>query len=419
MIFRAQASKTGGRGRRAASLVVVPLFTAALLVPSSATAGLNDLVGRLGANDSVFWSEPKAISGNRTLLYRIEVLEPGMRLRVALDHSGFDRWRLRVAGGSEDRTATAGPYSSELFIDNAKPGMYTVSASASDLDKSVIRFRAKLEDKPVTRGSAPLLPNLRIAPPYDVTLTGAPWYLFMARSVAPSCFPEETAQERVTRCLRFSFGPENAGDGPLELVYAAPANHGGEHVMYQRITYANGKTTQRRAGTYEYHAAHAHYHHPLIAGQQLFKVVNPRTGRLAEAGVARKTGFCMLDYMLVDWKRFYQAPIKSVESSCGFADAPYRDLPMGLSTGWADIYTYSLEGNYIDFDEGEDGLYVIRAFTNQDEQIKETDYSDNMSYAYIKVTGDEVKLLERGYGTDPWDRNKSVLNDPRNFSTAD
>ena len=126
----------------------------------------------------------------------------------------------------------------------------------------------------------------------------------------------------------------------------------------------------------------------------------------------------MLDFMLVDWKRFYQDRIDSVESSCGLADAPYKDLPMGLSTGWADIYTYNLEGNFIDFDEGEDGLYVVRAFTNQDEQLKETDYSDNMSYAYIEVTGDQVKLLERGYGTDPWDPKKVVLNDPRNFATA-
>jgi hypothetical protein len=400
--------------RRSVRAVLVVLAVG--LVPASVGAKPDRMIARLGVEDSVFWSVPDPVNGSKRLSWRLEVLEPGLRLRVALDHSDMDNdWTLSVTGPDSPRIAE-GAYSAEAFIDDASPGTYTVTASANSVSDSVVRLRAKLERPKKTEGNGPLLPNLRIAPPYDLTLTGAPWYFYMAPEMGPSCFPEETAQTLVTRCLRFSFGPENAGEGPLELVYAAPANEGGRNVMYQQITHADGSKSRREVGTYEYHAAHAHYHHPLIAGQELFRVTDAEKGTLEDAGVAKKTGFCMGDYTLVDWGRFYQDPANSVLSSCGLADAPYRDLIMGLSTGWNDIYSYELEGNYIDFDEGEDGLYVIRAFTDRSGDIKETDESDNLSYAYFEVKGDEVRLLERGYGSDPWDPNKKVLNDPRNHS---
>lgn len=404
--------------RRSCAVAALLLVVAAVIPHASLAGGNPKLVARLEANESVFWSHPEPVTGSAHLEWKLEVVDPGLRLRVALDRSDTDRWQLTVEGRGAGATGS-GVYSAEVFIPKAKPGIYTVIASPSSVSDSVIRLRAKLEKPVAPRGRGPLLPNLQIAPPYDITLTGAPWYFFMTPGAAPSCFPEETAQALVTRCLRFSFGPENAGEGPLELVYAAPANEGGRNVMYQQITHADGRKTRQEAGTYEYHAAHAHYHHPLIAGQQLFKVTDARKGTLAEAGTAKKTGFCMADYTLVDWHRFYQDPVDSVPSSCGLLDAPYRDLIMGLSTGWNDIYTYDLEGNYIDFDEGEDGLYVIRAFTDRSGEIKETDETDNISYAYFKVTGDRVQLIERGYGSDPWDPNKQILNDPRNHSVPD
>jgi hypothetical protein len=401
--------------RRSYSVSIV-LLLCALLASNAAAANKPELVGSLEAHEAVFWSHPEPVSGDQRLTWKLEVVDPGRRLRVALDHSDMGGWLLGVKGPST-QTSASGPYSAEAFVLRAKPGIYTITAQNSSASDAVIRLRAKLEEPKEPTGKGPLLPNLRIAPPYELTLTGAPWYfLFGAPGQAPSCFPEETAQALVTRCLRFSFGPENAGDGPLELIYAAPADEGGRSVMYQQITHADGSKTRHEAGTYEYHAAHAHYHHPLIAGQQLFKVTDPDTGTLEEAGTAKKTGFCMHDYTLVDWKRFYQDPIGSVASSCGVADVPIRDLTMGLSTGWNDVYPYNLEGNYIDFDEGTDGLYVIRAFSDRSGEIQETDETDNISYAYFEVTGDEIELLERGYGTDPWDPNKRIVNDPRNHS---
>jgi hypothetical protein len=49
---------------------------------------------------------------------------------------------------------------------------------------------------------------------------------------------------------------------------------------------------------------------------------------------------------------------------------------------------------------------------NPQRRFLETDYDDNVAYTYFQVSGDEVRVLERGHGTDPWDPHKVVL-DPQ------
>ena len=404
-------------GNLRARAVLVLVVIASLAGATAPVAGAPRPVASLRPGEAHFWSHPKPVTGSTPIVYTLEVVGQGEMLRIALDHSDLDNWwSLKVEGPGGSKTS-GGPYSMEVFFLDGEPGLYTITATPSNVQDSHVRFRAKLEWTTPEGKKRQLLPNLRIAPPYDFTLRGGPWYLKLAGLPSTvSCFPEETAQSQVAKCLRFSFGPENAGEGPLELIYAPPAENNGEYLMYQQIHLSDGSTIRREAGTYEYHAAHAHYHHPLIAGQQLFEVTDPETGALTEANEAKKTGFCMGDYALVDWNRFYQDAWGTVTSSCGVADAPIRDLVMGLSTGWADMYPYDIEGNYIDFTFGSDGLYVVRTFTDQSGDIKETNENDNISYAYIEITGDDVRLIERGYGLDPWDPKKVVLRDPRNFS---
>jgi hypothetical protein len=43
--------------------------------------------------------------------------------------------------------------------------------------------------------------------------------------------------------------------------------------------------------------------------------------------------------------------------------------------------------------------------------VKETNEDDNTGYAFIKIKGEDVKLLERGCGDSPWDPNKVVIRD--------
>lgn len=57
-----------------------------------------------------------------------------------------------------------------------------------------------------------------------------------------------------------------------------------------------------------------------------------------------------------------------------------------------------------------EGFYVLRGTADGDKQIVESDETDNVSYAFFEVSENgKVELIERGYGTDPWDPDKVVL----------
>ncbi|MEA2451690.1 MAG: hypothetical protein QOG04_400 [Actinomycetota bacterium] len=389
------------------TLVLAVLFAALAPASNAATPTVTLLPG-----ESVFWGPFNHDDAGAPLEFRIKVPRGADLLRVALDHGDMDDpWTLEVTG--PHKGSASGPYSMEVQL-TGDPGMYTVVARPNFEGPSEYRLRAQLANVDPPKDKEVLLPNLRVVPPYEFTFKGT----FPLESEGVSCDPLETAQERVTRCLRFSFGPENNGRGPLLLRLAPPAEEGGETRMYQRIFRGDGSFKEYDVGTYEYHAAHAHFHHPLLAGQELYRVMNRRTGSMFPAGKAKKTGFCTSDYIMVDWDRFFHAPIHSTEASCGLAPVPTDDAFMGMSTGWADIYYWGLEGNYVNFSDESDGYFVVRAFADSTHSLHESDESDNVSYAYFKIEGSSVKLLERGYGEDPWDPAKEVLNDPRSAAKA-
>ncbi len=43
--------------------------------------------------------------------------------------------------------------------------------------------------------------------------------------------------------------------------------------------------------------------------------------------------------------------------------------------------------------------------------VLETDETDNAGYALIQVTGESVRIIERGQGLSPWDPLKKVFSD--------
>jgi hypothetical protein len=183
-------------------------------------------------------------------------------------------------------------------------------------------------------------------------------------------------------------------------------------VNWQWIHYSDGSFQVRPAGTYEWHEAHQHYHHVGTADYRLFRVVDDQAGELAPAGQGPKIGFCMGDYLIADWRSFDQDPRNSGMGRCVGTDAPLGTR-MGLTKGWGDIYGYYTEGNFVDFGANADGLYVVRVAADPDNSIAELVEGDNHGYAYIRVTGDNIEVLERGYGMSPWDPAKVVADDIR------
>ncbi len=247
-----------------------------------------------------------------------------------------------------------------------------------------------------------LLPNLKATPPFDLVFGG--------------CQASEIVQYNPGRCLRMSAGPANVGKGPVDLRIAEAGATSG--INWQWIHRSDGSVVVRPAGTFEWHAEHLHYHHVGTGNYRLYRVVDDESGELTPAGQGPKVGFCMGDYLIAEWESFEQDLRGSGSGNCYQAEAGLGDAPlgtrMGLSRGWGDIYAHYVEGNYVDFGANPDGLYVVRVATDASNTIAELIEDDNHGYAYIRVTGDHIDVLERGYGLSPWDPAKVIADDLRN-----
>ncbi|MDP1795606.1 MAG: hypothetical protein Q8K63_15825, partial [Acidimicrobiales bacterium] len=82
---------------------------------------------------------------------------------------------------------------------------------------------------------------------------------------------------------------------------------------------------------------------------------------------------------------------------------------IGLSVGWGDVYRWQRPGQYVEFGGLTEGVYVVRTTADKFNHVLEENENDNTSYALIRVTGEQIDILERGQGLDPWDSTKIVF----------
>lgn len=421
---------------RAVVAAIALLGGAGASVPTDAQASPESL-GTLEVGESVFWdgSFPFSLDPG-DLVWEIELGRRGELFRVGFDIGSIDTTAMMVrvidpGGVRHEGTAVddaALSYSVEVLADDPAPGTWTVEldpggvcgkeflADPTDCPGVEWRMRASLEAVAPARGNVLLLPNLRVEPPFA----------FDRRS-AFRCKPEESAESGQTTCLRFSFGPQNAGTGPFDLRLApldlrAP-DLSGEVTQVIRRRDGTRAPFERPAGTYQFHLAHRHFHVDDYADVALYRVTDAQAGTMERNGDGHKVGFCMVDLKIVDWERFYQGARRETGSSleaCRDTDG----ATMGITQGWADIYEHNLQGNYVDFTGRDDGRYVVRVVIDPHDVYLEGDERDNSGYAYVQVMGTGslqgpvAVLLERGRGTDPWDPAKVVypnLVGPDNF----
>ncbi len=432
------------RMRPLQSVILVSAVVSTLLVgmPGSQAAPEDKpkFVGSLSVGDSIFWNGPivedagldhpqypvnvaewylRFAAGNVECdeicwRYEIEVAERADVLRLGLsspiEKDMYDSFYFYIYDPRGEYWGYAdGWVSQEAFIRHPEVGTWTVEVVPYSATNSTFRMRAKLENNKVAAQNAPrklLAPNLRISPPTHFGFNTPPhWIAPWDDSYPyPSCTPDEVADDQSVSCMRLTVGIENVGLGPLELMYSSIVDQGA--TMYQRLNYSDGSDRMREAGTYEYHETHGHYHFAGFAKLDLFRVEDPDAGKLEYVEKGYKLGFCLGDTVIAEWDKFSQAPIYSARSDC---DAPQQAW-MGLSTGWTDLYGWFQAGNYVRW-PGEDGYYVVRAMADALETLVETNEKDNYGYAFVKVEGNEVTVIERGRGTDPWDPNKVVIRD--------
>ena len=408
----------------------------------AAPAAENSVVGRLGVGMATFWTGGYVADHVRTaglptsaacevahcFTWQLQLTKPASRLRVAIDtpsrESSFTVEVLDPAGATAASATNSNRFNIEAFVAKPAAGSWTVRVVPRDAAYAGFRMRAKAEGavaKPAKK--TVLLPNLQATPPYEFgfvapanPLNG----LYPPDTVNPpldvlgnhplSCAADEMAEDGAQRCLRLTTGPRNAGVGPMDLGYV-PIEHElglvAEGPVTQYLHWSDGSVTQRPAGTFLFHKTHAHYHFQDILDYSIYRVTVP--GTLVPAGHGTKAGFSPADQLFADWSQFAQEDGQFIEGASTARSVGASTF--GLSVGWGDVYRWQRPGQYVEFVGNGDGLYVVRSVVDIKNRVLETDETDNAAYAYVQVTGESVRIIERGQGTSPWDPRKKVFTD--------
>jgi hypothetical protein len=355
--------------------------------------------------------------------YALRVETPGaVRLRIGIDaRTRNDNYVTQVTApdGRDFSQTNPNSFNQEIFIEDPPVGTYDILVRPYSAANTAFSMRARLEDALPSRvpdAEGLLLPDLRPTPPYEVGFM-APLNpangIFppddvnppaSAAGVAPaSCAADETVDDEVARCLRFSFGLANAGQGNFDIRWDGSSNTG---PMTQCVQRADGDPMARPAGEFEFHNTHFHTHYKDIVLLHLFRVTDPETGTMEPAGDGRKIGYSPADQGFADWFRFDQAS-PGTSGNAGNC-APGTGNRLGMSVGWGDVYRYQRPGNFVNFGLNPDGRYVVRLTVDPLDNVLEASESNNVSYTYLQVAGDDIQVLEQGRGESPWDPDKDV-----------
>ncbi|MCU1624958.1 MAG: hypothetical protein JWL79_3803 [Frankiales bacterium] len=369
--------------------------------------------------------------------YPIQVGVGGSLLRVAIDTpdraNEFELDLLDPSGKQVTSAAntTQSQFDMEVYAQHPVAGTWTARVVPQYVTNAGFRLRAKLEGKPTTYAKkTELLPNLEVTPPYEFTFVAPanPANVYAPDSANPplsvlgiaplSCTPDETiglgpsfapSTTHVTRCLRFTTGPRDAGPGPFVIAYNPSSAQFGvlnSGQAYQRVYYSDGTSYLRKAGEFRFHAVHGHYHYNGFLNFQLYRVGASHS--LTPAGSGNKVGLCPADELFADWHVFNQQETTTFTANCGYSTG---EASLGLNVGWGDVYRWQRPGQYVDFSGDGDGIYLLRVTVNASHLVKTVPNDVNTGYAYLRIIGSKVDILERGQGDSPWDARKRVFND--------
>lgn len=415
----------------------------------------------LALDEAVFW-DGGTLNGNvqnasmcGTLgecpSYALNIVHGGARLRVGIDSplrtNTFAVEILDAAGTVLSSAENSNQFNSEAMLMAPAGGVYTVRVRPVSVKQGSYRMRAKLEsmlpeDLPKSPTAKPLLPNLKVVPPYEFGFIAPANPLngvYPPDTINPpldiagihpiSCTADEMAPVvlgggAAKKCLRFTSGPINLGEGIYDMRFdlltdfiagnaaLAPQEALSRIVigpMRQVIHYSDGSSQERSAGTYSFHPIHAHFHDDYVLSFRLYAVQDYSRGALERVGEGTKSGFCPADQLWGDWYSFDQGyEVPGGDTIGGSCSSPQNGV-MGLSVGWGDVYRWQRPGMYVEFAGQPNGRYVVQSRVDEQDRILESNETDNVAYAYVQVENDAVQLLERGWGESPWDPGKTLF----------
>jgi hypothetical protein len=292
-------------------------------------------------------------------------------------------------------------FSESLLLRNAENGTYQVFVAldaADSLDPSVpFDALARVQFDPAVKPVRPLLPDFAMRPQKNITFD-TPVFPFFGDVAQPgeSCFDLEKAEDGAKECMRFDQTFANVGEGSAELHFAIPKDPADtSHNVFSRTYFSDGAShfVDSPAGTWEFHAAHGHYHYNDFVVSALW-ATDSRGRRVGTAPVrtGRKVSFCMEDEGIDAEKwgksgvgpRFYKAPDCLVFAA---DDATFNYIIQGLTPGWVDVYQWFLPGQYIDVDGLPNGTYILETTADPDHLLTEPNESNNCGSVLVRLTG--------------------------------
>jgi len=309
-------------------------------------------------------------------------------------------------------------FNAEAFVEDPAMGSWSVLVTPLTAEYSTFALRAKLEAKAYSpsKRKRSWLPNLIVPRLWEfgfvAPVTGLAGISFDdanppvdVMGIHPFSCTADEMEAGATRCLRFSFQMASAGDGYFHVRFDTSTNPL-EGNMVQCIQRPGKPPLASPAGEFDFHAAHGHFHYKDVIQHLLFRVKNRSTGAMVLAGKGEKTGYHPADQSFAEWHRFVQASSRTsgADGNC----LPGSNQQIGLSMGWGDAYRWQRPGNFVEFGDNPDGWYVVRTIADPLDHVQETDEGDNAGYAYLRIVGDQVRLLEQGMGISPWDPDKVV-----------
>ncbi len=194
------------------------------------------------------------------------------------------------------------------------------------------------------------------------------------------------------RALRIGAAVANRGTAHLDLL-GMPSSPTDERVPAHQCvgwTADRGCTPRRQVGDFVWHPAHGHHHFEGFALYELrhLKRDRPDLSRRGLAARGNKVSFCLVDYErdgeqgaldgtgLTGWPLY---------SSCVGGSGH-----QGISRGWRDVYTGSLQGQQIVIDDVEPGTYALVITIDPDERLLETNDVDNVVAVKVELGENSV-----------------------------
>jgi hypothetical protein len=195
--------------------------------------------------------------------------------------------------------------------------------------------------------------------------------------------------------LRFSNRIANRGPGPLEIFPTqtppdcdANGDPSDDRSVYQRIfldadgdgVFRRSKDTlssERLAGCMHFHPAHNHYHVDDFASYRLYR---QSTGALVSS--SDKVSFCVVDL------------IRPFGYLVGSPSSPYYPrggsgcddvATEGISVGWADIYDYSLPGQWVDVTGLHTATYCLASTADPDRRLSDSNFANNRHGTRVRL----------------------------------